>query len=285
MALTNQPYLPLYVQDWLSNNKLKICSPGAHGLMINIMCLMHKSDEYGTILLQQKFKQNEQQIINFATMVARLLPFEFAETLAYLTELLDEEILKIEDEKLICERMKKDAELSLKRSLVGSKGGKTTSKNNKNFATAKVQANSENEYVNEIKNEIVNNNKRQKNEKLEFPYYGEEFKNAWYLLLKNKKWKTKNNNSLQLSLNKLKNFDEEFSIKLIYEAIEKDWSGLVYENTESKFNDFINAKNGIIKNSNYKIGPAEHAYRTNLEAQQIIEDFYKNNQDEQYPTY
>lgn len=35
----------------------------------------------------------------------------------------------------------------------------------------------------------------------------------------------------------------------------------------------------------HKIGPAEHAYRTNLEAQQIIEDFYKNNQDEQYPTY
>jgi len=143
MALTNQPYLPLYVQDWLSNNKLKLCTPGAHGLMINIMCLMHKSDEYGTILLQQKFKQTTKQSSNFAAMIARLLPFEFAETEHFLNELLEEEILKIDGEKMFCERMVKDADLSVKRSLVGSKGGKNTSKNNKKFAVAKVQANAE----------------------------------------------------------------------------------------------------------------------------------------------
>jgi uncharacterized protein YdaU (DUF1376 family) len=61
MALTDQPYLPLYVDDWMNNTKLKLCSPGAHGLMISIMCLMHKSEEYGVILLRQTFRQNERQ--------------------------------------------------------------------------------------------------------------------------------------------------------------------------------------------------------------------------------
>ena len=40
MALTDQPYLPLYVDDWMNNNKLKQCSPGAHGVMVTIMCIM-----------------------------------------------------------------------------------------------------------------------------------------------------------------------------------------------------------------------------------------------------
>ena len=154
MALTNQPYIPLYVQDWLSNNKLKFCSIGSHGLMINIMCVLHKENEYGTILLKQKYQQNTSKVRNFASMLAKLLPFDFAEIEPCLNELLDEKVLTIEDNKLICNRMVNDAALSKTRAIAGSKRGKGS----KDFAPAKPPAkvpakppaNTEDEYVIEI---------------------------------------------------------------------------------------------------------------------------------------
>lgn len=149
MALTNQPYLPLYIQDWLTNNKLKQCLLGAHGLMINVMCLMHKEDTYGKLLLRQKFKQTDKQQKNFALMLAKLLPFDLPEIEKYLSELIDEKVLIIQDDLLICKRMVKDAETSAVRSLSGKKGGEKTKekilKPPNNFAQAKVVANTENE--------------------------------------------------------------------------------------------------------------------------------------------
>lgn len=141
MALTDQPYLPLYVDDWMNNSKLKMCSPGAHGLMISIMCLMHKSEEYGVILLKQKFKQNTEQRKNFASQVAKLTSFDLLEIELFFYELLDEKVLKIDGEKLVCSRMVKDASTSKNRSLSGSKGGKTTQNKTKYFAKANVEAN------------------------------------------------------------------------------------------------------------------------------------------------
>lgn len=161
MALTNQPYLPLYIQDWLTNTKLKQCLLGAHGLMINVMCLMHKEDTYGKLLLRQKFKQTDKPQKNFALMLAKLLPFDLHEIEKYLAELIDEKILIIHDDLLICKRMVKDAELSAVRSLNGKKGGETTKKKVLNpttdFAQAKHQANTEyeNEYTNNYTTGIV----------------------------------------------------------------------------------------------------------------------------------
>ena len=157
MALTNQPYIPLYVRDWLTNNKLKMCSTSAHGLMINIMCLMHKEDEYGTLLLKQNFKQSQDICLNFASYLARLLPFDRGEIDTALQELLNESILYLQEEKLVCYRMIKDASISKTRANSGSEGGKTTQKNIKGFAKAnakaKNQANTEYEYEDANDNE------------------------------------------------------------------------------------------------------------------------------------
>ncbi len=164
MALTNQPYIPLYVRDWLTNNKLKMCSTSAHGLMINIMCVMHKEDEYGTLLLKQNFKHDPNICLNFASYLARLLPFDRGEIYTALTELLEEGVLSIEDDKLICYRMVKDAEISISRAIAGSEGGKQTQKKNTKFAKAKVKANRQAkdqanaEYENEDDIEIANAN-------------------------------------------------------------------------------------------------------------------------------
>lgn len=154
MALTNQPYLPLYVKDWLTSSKLKTCSSSSHGVMINIMCIMHKEEEYGTLLLKQNFKQDDNICLSFATHLARLLPFDRDEIYPALEELIQENVLKLDGEKLICNRMVEDARISLLRATSGSKGGKNTTKRNKDFAQAKVQANAE--YENEDENEYAN---------------------------------------------------------------------------------------------------------------------------------
>jgi uncharacterized protein YdaU (DUF1376 family) len=62
MALRNQPYIPLYVQDFLTDEKLIECSAQSTGVYIRLMCIMHKSEDYGKILLKQKDKQSDKQI-------------------------------------------------------------------------------------------------------------------------------------------------------------------------------------------------------------------------------
>lgn len=124
MALIDQPYLPLYVDDWMNNNKLKLCSASAHGLMISIMCLMHKSEEYGVLKLKAKFKQNESKEICFAKMLSKMTCFDFNETKESFSELIEENVIYIENDNLISARMLKDGNLSKQRATTGSSGGK-----------------------------------------------------------------------------------------------------------------------------------------------------------------
>ena len=154
MALRDQPYLPLYVQDYLTDEKLNMCSAASQGVYIKIMCLFHKTEPYGGILLKQKDKQNESKELNFATKLARLLPFSLPEINKAIGELLEEEVLKIDGDFLYQKRMIRDYDLSIKRALAGKKGGEKSQLLIKNFGKAKGQANTENE--NENENEIVN---------------------------------------------------------------------------------------------------------------------------------
>ena len=156
MALRNQPYLPLYIQDFMTDEKLAECSAQATGVYIRIMCLMHKSETYGKVLLKQKHKQTDKQIKNFALMVARNLPYTSDVVLLGLEELLLEGVLQIEGDYLVQKRMVKDNDISEKRSVSGKLGGEKTKLKTNKFAQAKVQANTEYEieYENEIENEF-----------------------------------------------------------------------------------------------------------------------------------
>jgi len=156
MARRDQPYLPLYIQDFLTDEKLVECSAAATGVYIRLMCIMHKSENYGKILLKQKHKQTSEQIKNFALMIAKQMPYDLNIIFESLNELIDEKVLHIEDDFLVQQRMVKDGELSDTRASSGGKGGKKTQQKTKQFATkfakAKSQANAENE--NEIENEV-----------------------------------------------------------------------------------------------------------------------------------
>lgn len=157
MALRGQPYLPLYVNDFMIDEKLNECSAESTGVYIRIMCLMHKSSDYGKILLKQKDRQSERQIYNFAVKLSRQMPYSIDVIERSLTELLEENVLSLDGDVLYQKRMVKDGENSSKRAESGKKGAeKTNSKKSfaDEFAAAKPAANSENEIESENEYEI-----------------------------------------------------------------------------------------------------------------------------------
>ena len=163
MALRDQPYIPLYVQDLMTDEKLNNCCASTHGIYIKgLMCLMHKSEHYGKILLQQKFKQTDKQSKNFAIMLVKHLPYSQDEIENAIDELIEENVCYFEDDFICQKRMVKDGEISLIRSKVGQKGGKKTKENNekllKNLPKQNMKQNTENENENVIESEIIDSN-------------------------------------------------------------------------------------------------------------------------------
>lgn len=163
MALRNSPYLPLYVQDFLTDEKLIDCSASANGVYIRLMCILHKSEPYGKILLKQKYKQNESMCLNFASMLLRQMPYSMSEIHDGLEELLDNKIIEIDGDYLLQKRMVKDGELSEKRAVAGKKGGKksleiclskmSSKSESKNISKSEANSENENEYDIDIENE------------------------------------------------------------------------------------------------------------------------------------
>ena len=169
MALKDQPYFPLYVRDFMTDEKLAECSAESTGVYIWLLCMMHKSEPYGTILLKQKDKQTDNQIHNFAIKISKRTPFSIDIIERALEELISEDVIQMHDDCLSQKRMLKDSEISEKRSIAGSRGGsknksssniKQDDKQNQSKKQANYQANSENEieYANEIENDIDFNN-------------------------------------------------------------------------------------------------------------------------------
>jgi len=128
MALRDQPYIPLYVQDVLTDEKLIECSIEAHGFYFRLICVLHKQSEYGKICLKQKYKQCGSKFLNFATMFNKQMPFLIKEIEAALIELGDEGVLFITENELWQKRMVKDGKLSLVRVEAGKKGGSNVTK-------------------------------------------------------------------------------------------------------------------------------------------------------------
>jgi len=160
LALRSQPYIPLYVQDFMTDEKLSECSAESTGVYIRVMCIMHKSQEYGTVLLKQKDKQNPSKIKNFAVKLHRLMPYSVDVIERSLIELVDEEVLTIEGDVLMQRRMVRDGNISLIRANAGKKGGMkaNTQANTQAKQQAKDQANTQanTEYEYEYEIEDVN---------------------------------------------------------------------------------------------------------------------------------
>ena len=92
-----------------------------------------------------------------------------------------------------------------------------------------------------------NNNINKENvekQKLVFPYQSEKFMLLWNELVKMPKWRKKPFSALQLTLHKLSEFDEDFVIELIENAITGNYQGIIFSNTKEKYEQFKQKKYG-----------------------------------------
>ena len=79
---------------------------------------------------------------------------------------------------------------------------------------------------------------------LEFPFSSVRFMSTWESLCQTPKWRKKLNYALQLSLNKLGKFEEDFAIEQMERAIESNWTGVVFSGTEEKYQEWLSLKYG-----------------------------------------
>jgi DnaD and phage-associated domain len=156
MALRDQPYLPLYVNDFVADEKLRMCSAESTGVYIRLMCLMHVSEEYGAITLSKRDKQHESQIRNFAYVLLFHFPYQVDVIERSLEELIDRGVLYIDGDKLVQKRMHKDGKLSLTRSLAGSQGGRPKANENQIPKQTESKRQSKSKANPEIEVDIVN---------------------------------------------------------------------------------------------------------------------------------
>ena len=83
-----------------------------------------------------------------------------------------------------------------------------------------------------------------KKQKLVFPYNSEKFMFLWNELVKMPKWRKKPFSALQLTLHKLSEFEEDFAIELIENAITGNYQGIIFSNTKEKYEQFKQQKYG-----------------------------------------
>lgn len=129
MALRDQPYIPLYVKDFTSDEKLRMCSPSAVGVYIFLMCILHREKEYGKLQLRQSFvytkddtnviqnpiqktQSKENLYLQFSENLAKQMPFKAESILLALLELDYYGVIRLEGDTLCQPRMVRDGEIS-----------------------------------------------------------------------------------------------------------------------------------------------------------------------------
>jgi hypothetical protein len=157
VALRNQPYLPLYVNDFMNDEKLKPCSAESTGVYIRIMCLLHKCEEYGALTFNELDSRTDDICYDFAMVLLPHMPYTFEVIHRSLKELTARKVLTIDGEKLTQKRMVKDGNISAARSMAGSAGGTAKASNSSKSSSkrsSKIIANSDIVTDIEIENDI-----------------------------------------------------------------------------------------------------------------------------------
>lgn len=250
MALRDQPYLPLYVQDFLTDEKLIECSASTTGIYIRIMCIMHKYETYGKVLLKQKYKQTGSMCLNFASQLCKHLPYSADEIEKALIELIREKVCYFDEDYLCQKRMIKDNEISEARSKAGKKGG-----GNPNFVRklviTKSQTNTEDENEDEDEDEDVIEDEEKT---INMP-----FENFWNLYAKKE-----DRIKCERKWNNLKNAERELCIKNLPAYIQSTPDRQFRKDPATYLNN-KSWENEIIAKSSMSSNGMEEVYRQRAE--------------------
>lgn len=115
--------------------------------------------------------------------------------------------------------------------------------------------------------EILPNNKSKDNKlivkstdtpaPLILPFSSDRFRQTWEALCEEKEWKKKSDNALRLTLKKLSRYDEAFAIELMERAIEGGWRGVVFQDTDAKYQEWKSARQLKEDNRQPRTTPAQ----------------------------
>ena len=110
------PWLKFYTNDWLSDEALRACSFGAKGLWINMLCLMHKSQKRGHLLINNRAPSMSE--------LARMVGGSEDEIIPLLNELKNAGVFTQNgDGIVVSRRMVRDDKKARKCAAAGRKGG------------------------------------------------------------------------------------------------------------------------------------------------------------------
>lgn len=277
MARKDKPYLSLYVQDFISDEKLRECSAESVGVYIFVMCVLHKSDTYGSMKIKDKYF-----CLDFAytfaydfaspcaSMLVRHLPFSEEVIRNSLVELIKEGVLSIDTENNILyqKRMVNDGLLSKTRAEAGSKGGKISKRSSKDVSKTKAnaQANIQANTDIDIDNEIDIDNDIDNDISLSLKDLKDNYKNIIEYLNKEAGTNYKYTSQKTKTLINAR-LNDGFTVEDFYTVIQKkssEWLNTKYEKYlrpetlfGTKFESYLNQKNGKPK-STFEILQAEY---------------------------
>ena len=89
------------------------------------------------------------------------------------------------------------------------------------------------------------------------PFSSDRFRQTWEALCEEKEWKKKSDNALRLTLKKLGRYDEAFAIELMERAIEGGWRGVVFNDTDAKYQEWKSARQLKEDNRQPRTTPAQ----------------------------
>jgi len=116
------PFLQLFVDDWLAEERLRICSLAARGLWIDMLCLMHKNTRRGFL-----GQANGQPMT--AEQLSRLTGCSPAEVAHLSQELLTAGVASANEQGMVfSRRMVRDEEIRQVRQSAGKKGAEATNR-------------------------------------------------------------------------------------------------------------------------------------------------------------
>ena len=128
------------------------------------------------------------------------------------------------------------------------------------------------------------NNKKEKGSNtpasdLSLPFSSDKFRETWEMLCEEKEWKKKTRNALQMALKRLAKYDEQFAIELMEKTIEKGWKGVVFDDTDAKYQEWKSARQLAVDNSQPR--QAQSQGRKPLPQNNQIDDFYRRQKEKE----
>lgn len=123
------PSFQFYPNDWMGDIELQTCSLEARGLWLEILCLMHRSEPYGYIVIagqllsKNHFTQEQLKSNSIVKQLSNIFRIHLKRFLKLFKELEDNGVIRLNGDGYYSKRLIKEQQLREKRRAAGSLGG------------------------------------------------------------------------------------------------------------------------------------------------------------------